>query len=101
MNTTNTETSSTSEQAVSALTHALAQNARNYFEGYGRHNLAGLQQLARFDGWQRLAQQEIERRAYSLLQAFGPELLQAIAQGSLRIGEIAGEVAEEIARQAK
>ena len=32
----------------------LASNARNYFEGYGRHNLPGLQQLARFDGWQRL-----------------------------------------------
>lgn len=57
--------------------HALSQNARNYFEGYGRHNLPGLQQLARFEGWQRLAQQEIERRANSLLQAFGPELLDA------------------------
>ncbi len=99
--TTSIDTASTADQAGSAATHALAQNARNYFEGYGRHNLAGLQQLARFDGWQRLAQLEIERRAYSLLQAFGPELLQAIAQGSLRIGEIAGEVAEEIARQAK
>ena len=78
----------------------LASNARNYFEGYGRHNLPGLQQLARFDGWQRLAQQEIERRAYSLLQAFGPELLDAIARGQLRIEQVAADVANELSGSA-
>jgi hypothetical protein len=48
-----------------------------------------------------LAQQEIERRAYTLLQAFGPELLEAIARGSLRFEQVASEVANELSGSAK
>ncbi len=94
MNTT-TDTPSNQDKAMSEL----AQHARSYLGGYGRQNLARLQQLAQFDGWQRMAQAEIERRAYSLLQVFEPELLQAIAQGSIRIDHLAGEVAQDIASQ--
>ena len=79
----------------------LAQHARDYLSGYGRHDLARLQQLARFDAWQPMAQMEIERRACSLLQSFSPELLQAIADGTVRIDQIAGEVAEQIARKSR
>lgn len=72
----------------------IAEHVKDYLRGYGSRGSDALKQLAAFDGWQRLAQQELERRAYRVIQCFEDDILQAIITGQVDIPTLAGEVAD-------
>ena len=74
-------------------TSKLIEQTRDYLRGFGSHGGDALRQLAAFDGWQRLAQQELEHRAYRLIQCFDDDILQAIKNGQIDIPSLAVEIA--------
>jgi hypothetical protein len=69
---------------------------KEVLRGYGRTNEAALVSLLDVQDWQRIARQELERRATSIVQALDDEALNAIASGSLDMRALCQTVAAEV-----
>lgn len=69
---------------------------REILRGYGRTNETALASLLDVQDWQRIARQELERRATRIVQALDDEALNAIASGSLDMRALCQTVAAEV-----
>ena len=69
---------------------------KEVLRGYGRTNEAALVSLLDVQDWQRIARQELERRATSIVQALDDTTLEAIAAGTLDMRAMCRQVADEI-----
>lgn len=72
-----------------------AEHVKDYLRGYASRGADALKQLAAFGGWQRLAQRELERRAYRLIEAFDDDMLRAIAKNEIDLPTLCREVGAE------
>ena len=72
------------------------ETAKEVLRGYGRANEAALASLMDVQDWQRIARQELERRATSIVQALDDATLEAIAAGTLDMRAMCQQVADEI-----
>jgi hypothetical protein len=81
------------------MTTPTTETAKEVLRGYGRANeaaLAGLALIMDAQDWQRIARQELERRATSIVQALDDATLEAIAAGTLDMRAMCRQVAGEI-----
>lgn len=76
------------------------ETAKEVLRGYGRANEAALASLMDVQDWQRIARQELERRATSIVQALDDATLEAIAAGTLDMRAMCRQVADEIKQTA-
>lgn len=74
------------------------ETAKEVLRGYGRANAAGLTSLMDVEDWQRIARQELERRATSIVQALDDATLEAIAAGEIDMRAMCRQVLEEQGR---
>ncbi len=81
---------------VTTTTEALSEVLR----GYGRADEAALASLLEVSDWERIARQELERRATRILQSLDDGTLEAIASGSLDVRAVCRQVADEIKQTA-
>ena len=77
---------------MTTTTEALSEVLR----GYGRADETALASLMDVQDWQRIARQELERRATSIVQALDDATLEAIAAGTLDMLAMCRQVADEI-----
>ena len=77
---------------VTTTTEALSEVLR----GYGRADEAALASLLEVSDWERIARQELERRATRIVQSLDDGTLEAIASGSLDVRAVCRQVADEI-----
>ena len=68
--------------------------------GYGRADEAALASLLEVSDWERIARQELERRATRIVQSLDDGTLEAIASGSLDVRAVCRQVADEIKQTA-
>lgn len=73
----------------------IAEHAKEYLRGYKSNGSNALMQLVIFEGWQRLAREELERRANRLMHCFDDDILQAIVTGQIDVRNLANEVNDE------
>jgi hypothetical protein len=73
-----------------------ADALKDVLRGYGRQSREDLQRLRLFDGWQRVAAQELERRATQIVQVLDEDSLRAIAAGDIDFQAVCSEVEREI-----
>jgi hypothetical protein len=78
------------------MTTTTTETAKEVLRGYGRANEAALASLMDVQDWQRIARQELERRATSIVQALDDATLEAIAAGTLDMRAMCRQVADEI-----
>jgi len=78
------------------MTTPTTETAKEVLRGYGRANEAALASLLDVQDWQRIARQELERRATSIVQVLDDSLLEDIASGSLDMRAMIGEVMDEL-----
>ena len=81
---------------VTTTTEALSEVLR----GYGRADEAALASLLEVSDWERIARQELERRASRIVQSLDDGTLEAIASGSLDVRAVCRQVADEIKQTA-
>ena len=81
---------------VTTTTEALSEVLR----GYGRADEAALESLLEVSDWERIARQELERRATRIVQSLDDGTLEAIASGSLDVRAVCRQVADEIKQTA-
>lgn len=81
---------------VTTTTEALSEVLR----GYGRADEAALASLLEVSDWERIARQELERRATRIVQSLDDGTLEAIASGSLDVRAVCRQVADEIRQTA-
>ena len=81
---------------VTTTTEALSEVLR----GYGRADEATLASLLEVSDWERIARQELERRATRIVQSLDDGTLEAIASGSLDVRAVCRQVADEIKQTA-
>lgn len=74
------------------------ETAKEVLRGYGRANAVGLASLMDVEDWQRIARQELERRATSIVQALDDATLEAIAAGEIDMRAMCRQVLEEQGR---
>lgn len=77
-------------------TEALSEVLR----GYGRADETALASLLEVSDWERIARQELERRATRIVQSLDDGTLEAIASGSLDVRAVCRQVADEIKQTA-
>lgn len=80
------------------MTATTTETLTEVLRGYGRANDAALASLLDVSDWQRIARQELERRATSIVQALDDDTLEAIASGSLDVRAVCRQVADEISQ---
>lgn len=68
--------------------------------GYGRADETALASLLEVSDWERIARQELERRATRIVQSLDDGTLEAIASGSLDVRAVCRQVADEIKQTA-
>lgn len=73
-----------------------AEKAKDVLCGYGRANGAKLASLLAVQDWRGVAQQELERRATSIVQVLDDSLLEDIASGSLDMRAMISQVMDEL-----
>lgn len=78
--------------ANNSCSNDITERVKAYLSGYGASSDRTLVQLAIFKDWRRLAQQELERRAYSLMQYLDDDILQAIVINRIDIAALINEV---------
>ncbi|MGJ3640853.1 hypothetical protein [Klebsiella pneumoniae] len=81
---------------MTTTTEALSEVLR----GYGRADEAALASLLEVSDWERIARQELERRATRIVQSLDDGTLEAIASGSLDVRAVCRQVADEIKQTA-
>lgn len=72
------------------------ETAKEVLRGYGHANEAGLVSLLKVQDWQRIARQELERRATSVVQALDEATLESIAAGELDMQAICLQILGEL-----
>jgi len=78
------------------MTEIISHTLTEVLRGYGRTDEAALASLLDVSDWQRIARQELERRATRVVQSMDRDTLEAIATGVLDVGAVCRQVAEEI-----
>lgn len=78
-------------------TDAKIDALKDFMRGFGRSNQEALQSLSLFDDWQRVAKDELERRATQVVEALDEDTLRAIAAGEIDFKAVCREVAAELA----
>jgi hypothetical protein len=68
------------------------QSVTDYMTGFGRVNQKGLQHLATYPDWKRVAYDELQLRANSFIRNLTDDDLIAISKGEVDIGQIAKEI---------
>lgn len=68
--------------------------------GYGRANETALASLLDVGDWERIAHQELERRATRIVQSLDDGTPEAIASGSLDVRAVCRQVTDEIKQTA-
>ena len=81
---------------MTTTTEALSEVLR----GYGRADETALASLLEVSDWERVARQELERRATRIVQSLDDGTLEAIASGSLDVRAVCRQVADEIKQTA-
>lgn len=81
---------------MTTTTEALSE----VFRGYGRADETALASLLEVSDWERIARQELERRATRIVQSLDDGTLEAIASGSLDVRAVCRQVADEIKQTA-
>ena len=81
---------------MTTTTEALSEVLR----GYGRADESALASLLEVSDWERIARQELERRATRIVQSLDDGTLEAIASGSLDVRAVCRQVADEIKQTA-
>ena len=81
---------------VTTTTEALSEVLR----GYGRADETAFASLLEVSDWERIARQELERRATRIVQSLDDGTLEAIASGSLDVRAVCRQVADEIKQTA-
>ena len=81
---------------MTTATEALSEVLR----GYGRADETALASLLEVSDWERIARQELERRATRIVQSLDDGTLEAIASGSLDVRAVCRQVADEIKQTA-
>lgn len=81
---------------MTTTTEALSEVLR----GYGRVDETALASLLEVSDWERIARQELERRATRIVQSLDDGTLEAIASGSLDVRAVCRQVADEIKQTA-
>ena len=81
---------------MTTTTEALSEVLR----GYGRADEMALASLLEVSDWERIARQELERRATRIVQSLDDGTLEAIASGSLDVRAVCRQVADEIKQTA-
>lgn len=76
------------------MTTTTTETAKEVLRGYGRANEAALASLMDVQDWQRIARQELERRATSIVQALDDATLEAIAAGTLDMRAMCRQVGD-------
>ncbi len=74
------------------------ETVEDVVRGYGKANAAGLTTLMEVDDWQRIARQEIERRATGIIQVLEDATLRGIAAGEIDMRAVCRQVLEEQGR---
>lgn len=72
--------------------------AKNILRGYGEKDQAALASLVEVQEWQRIARQELERRATSIVQVLDVDILEAIASGAMDMRAVCQQALDEIRR---
>ncbi|HCK4813451.1 TPA: hypothetical protein N0H39_005001 [Pseudomonas aeruginosa] len=67
---------------------------------YGRVDETALASLLEVSDWERIARQELERRATRIVQSLDDRTLEAIASGLLDVRAVCRQVADEIKQTA-
>ncbi|WP_434038796.1 hypothetical protein ACIRUF_00070 (plasmid) [Pseudomonas aeruginosa] len=80
------------------MTTTPIETVTEVLRGYGRANESALASLLGVSDWQRIARQELERRATSIVQMLDDESLEAIASGTLDMQATCRQVANEISQ---
>lgn len=81
---------------MTTTTEALSEVLR----GYGRADETALASLLEVSDWERIARQELERRATRIVQSLDDGTLEAIASGSLDVRAMCRQVADDIKQTA-
>mgnify|MGYP005853485647 FL=1 len=81
---------------MTTTTEALSEVLR----GYGRADETALASLLEVSDWERIARQELERRATRIVQSLDDGTLEAIASGSLDVRAVCRQLADEIKQTA-
>lgn len=81
---------------MTTTTEALSEVLR----GYGRVDETALASLLEVSDWERIARQELERRATRIVQSLDDRTLEAIAFGLLDVRAVCRQVADEIKQTA-
>lgn len=81
---------------MTTTTEALSEVLR----GYGRTDETALASLLEVSDWERIARQELERRATRIVQSLDDGTLEAIASGLLDVRAVCRQVADEIKQTA-
>lgn len=81
---------------MTTTTEALSEVLR----GYGRVDETALASLLEVSDWERIARQELERRATRIVQSLDDRTLKAIASGLLDVRAVCRQVADEIKQTA-
>ncbi|WP_276488589.1 hypothetical protein [Ectopseudomonas mendocina] len=81
---------------MTTTTEALSEVLR----GYGRVDETALASLLEVSDWERIARQELERRATRIVQSLDDGTLEAIASGLLDVRAVCRQVADEIKQTA-
>lgn len=74
------------------------ETVEDVVRGYGKANAAGLAALMAVEDWQRIARQEIERRATGIVQVLENATLRGIAAGEIDMRAVCRQVLEEQGR---
>jgi hypothetical protein len=73
-----------------------AEATKDILLGYGKHHQAALSSLLNVQDWQRIAQQELERRTTNIVQALDIATLEAIASGEMDMRAVCQQALDEI-----
>jgi|AntDeeMinimDraft_6_1070357.scaffolds.fasta_scaffold22927_2 Lon protease-like protein len=76
-----------------AAQQQIEQRLTDYLSGYVRNSPANLAHVIEYQDWQRMARQELDRRASKLLAVLPEEELQAIAEGRVSLPDLAKSLA--------
>lgn len=75
-----------------------AATVKDVLRGYGRNDNKALGGLCAIDDWQKIARQELERRATRIVQVLDEATLEVIAAGGLDFTALCREVATELSQ---
>jgi len=74
------------------MTTDIEKNLTDYLSGFVRNSPANRTLLIHYPDWQRMAQQELDRRSSRLLERLPDDVLRAIAQGDIDLALLAGNL---------